>query len=124
MTDTALILALAQDYFDALYEGDTQKFARIFHADARLYCIGGGNYITMDVQTYLGIVAGREAPAARGDVRHDEVLSVSIASATTAHLRVRELFAPRRFTDELLLIKDGAAWKIVAKLWDFEVLND
>ncbi len=42
MTDTALILALAQDYFDALYDGDTQKFARIFHGDARLYCLGGG----------------------------------------------------------------------------------
>ena len=120
--DIEQIQSLAQDYFDALYNGDVGLFLRIFHPDARLYC-ANGTYVTMDVSTYMDLVRNRVAPAARGEGRKDEILSISICTPTTAHLRVRDVFLPKHFTDDLLLLKKGNAWKIISKIWDFELIN-
>ena len=107
------LLSVAQQYFDAIYFGDTQQFALIFHEDARLYCTGGGEYVTMGLEAYLEVVRKRGTPASRNDRRQDVVLSISIPTDTTAHLRVSELFLPKRFTDELTLLKQGDQWRIV-----------
>lgn len=120
--DISACTKLAKDYFDALYNGDTALFARIFHPDAMLWCAAGGNYTSLTLPAYLTIVSGREAPAARGDRREEAILSLSISTATTAHLRVSELFLPKRFTDDLILLKQDGAWRIVAKVWDFELV--
>ncbi|MCX7350317.1 MAG: nuclear transport factor 2 family protein [Alphaproteobacteria bacterium] len=111
-SDVSACAKLAKDYFDALYTGDTGLFARIFPPDAMLWCVAA----------YLAIVAGREAPAARGDRREEAIMALSIPTPTTAHLRVRELFLPKRFTDDLTLLKQDGAWRIVAKVWDFEMV--
>ena len=120
--DIEQIQSLAQDYFDALYNGDVDLFLRIFHPDAHLYC-ANGKYVTMDVATYMDLVRNRVAPAARGDSRRDEILSISICTPTTAHLRVRDAFLPKLFTDDLLLLKEAGTWKIISKIWDFELVN-
>jgi hypothetical protein len=120
--DHSACVQLARNYFDALYNGDTQLFARIFQPDARLWCAAEGQAVTMSVPEYLAVVAGRVSPAARGDRREEAILSLSIASPVMAHLRVRELFLPKRFTDDLTLIKSNGTWRIVAKVWDFELV--
>lgn len=116
------ITQLLSEYFDALYNGDVETFARIFHPDARLYSANEAEFLILDVPQYLKRVAGRPSPAARGDRRADEILSVAIAGPATAHARVRELFLPRRFTDELTLLRHRGRWQIISKVWDFEVL--
>jgi len=113
---------LAQSYFDALYDGNTALFAQIFHPAARLYSVGGGTETLLDVPAYLAIVAGRQAPRDRGDPRCDEILAIELPTPTTALLRTRELFLPKRFTDDLALMRGPDGWRIVAKLWDFELL--
>lgn len=115
------ILSVLKDYFDALYEGDADKFARVLHPAARLFCATGETTVIMDVPEYLAIVRGRESPASRGDRRRDEVVSLEIPTPTTAHARVQELFLPKRFTDELTLILTNGEWKIVSKVWHFEL---
>ena len=121
--DYVAIVDLARTYFDALYEGDADKFAAVFHADARLYCNGGGSYVHMDVPAYLDVVRNREAPAARNEARTDEILSISILSPTLAILETREVFLPKQFTDVLVLTKFGDGWKIVSKAWDFTMIQ-
>lgn len=116
----AAILSVLQDYFDALYAGDADAFARILHPRARLFCATDGRLVIMDVPDYLDLVRGRESPAARGDPRRDEVLSIDVPTPTTAHARVRELFLPKRFTDELTLLLTAGSWRIVSKVWHFE----
>lgn len=123
-SDFGAIEALAYRYFDALYDGDAEAFAAVFHPEARLFCAGGSEVVILDVPAYLGIVAGRESPRERGDPRTDEILSIDRPTGTTAHLRVRELFLPKRFTDELTLMKESGEWRIVSKVWDFEVLKE
>ena len=121
-SDISACTKLAEHYFNALYTGDTDLFARIFHPDAMLWCAAGGSYTTLTVPAYLSIVAGREAPTSRGDRREEAILALSIPTPTTAHLRVSELFLPKRFTDDLTLLKQGGVWRIIAKVWDFEMV--
>jgi len=118
------ILDVAQKYFDAIYTGDTNLFAEIFHEDARLYCIGGGEYVTLGLEPYLEVVRNRITPASRNAPRQDAVLSITIPTETTAHLRVSEVFLPKLFTDEITLLKQNGKWRIVSKVWDFEILDN
>jgi hypothetical protein len=123
-SDFAAIEALARRYFDALYDGDVETFAALFHPAARLFSAGGGTTTILDVPAYLALVKGRVNPRARGDRREDTILSIARPTPSTAHLRVRELFLPKRFTDELTLMKEHGSWRIVAKVWDFEILRE
>lgn len=123
MRDLDAVIAIAGKYFDALYDGDAELFAEIFHPQARLFSCTNDDPVKMDVRAYLDLVRGRTSPADRGDPRCDEILSIELASPTTAHLRVRELFLPKRFTDELTLMKQAGRWSIVSKVWDFELIE-
>jgi Putative lumazine-binding len=76
----------------------------------------------MSLEEYLVLVAGRQSPEARGDRRADEILNISIPSATTAHARVREIFLPKNFTDELTFVRADNQWKIVSKVWHFDLI--
>ena len=109
-------------YFDALYFGDTKLFAKIFHPKARLFSATGDDFVEMSLDEYLALVAGRQSPADRGDRRADEILHISIPTSTTAHVRVRELFLPKHFTDELTFVVADGQWKIVSKVWHFELI--
>lgn len=124
MSDLDAVVEVARKYFDALYRGDADLFAEIFHPEARLFSCTGGEPVLMGVRAYLELVAGRKNPADRGDRREDRILAIEIPTPTTAHLRVSELFLPKRFTDELTLMKQDGAWSIVSKVWDFEIVGD
>lgn len=121
--DHAAIVGLAQTYFDALYEGDASKFEAVFHKDAYLHSNGGGTYVHMDVPAYLNVVRNREAPAARGEARADEIVSISFLSPTLAILTTREDFLPKNFIDALVVMKFNDEWKIVSKAWDFTIID-
>lgn len=116
------ILQLLSKYFDALYDGDTRLFAEIFHPEARLYSAAEPGFLVLDVPGYLERVRNRPSPRSRGDRRQDEIVSIAIASPTTAHVRVRELFLPKHFTDDLTLVRDNGRWLIVSKVWHFELV--
>ena len=117
------IIQLLGKYFDALYNGDMQLFSEIFHPQARLYSAAEPGFLILDVPSYLERVGGRPSPRSRGDRREDEIVSITIASPTTAHARVRELLLPKRFTDELTLVRDNGRWQIVSKVWHFELVS-
>jgi Putative lumazine-binding len=125
MSDLAekAIKAVLQNYFDALYTGDADLFAQVLHPEARLYCATGGEFMTMTVPAYLDVVRGRASPASRNDPRDDKIISINIASPTTAHVRVSELFIPKHFVDDLTLIFVENRWQIVAKVWHFVIVK-
>ena len=76
------ISELAQKYFDALYNGDTERFAKILHPKAVLYCNNNDEFVTMTVPEYLKLVATRTNPVDRGDKRRDEVLQIIVSTPT------------------------------------------
>ncbi len=122
-TDITAITALAQSYFDALYNGDADLFAEVFHPGAGLYCNHDNQFVNLSVADYLELVRNRENPVDRGDARQDEILQIVVSTPTTAILRTREVFLPKLFTDDLTLMKFGSDWKIIAKIWDFELID-
>lgn len=119
MTEREQVLAVVQGYFDALYNGSVEGFRAIFHPQAQLFTAEGGNEAALDFESYMQRVAGRVAPASRNDQRFDEVVSATIASPTTAHVRVKDALAPNHFVDELLLVKFADGWKIVCKAYAY-----
>lgn len=119
MSDQSELEKLAHAYFDALYFGKADLFAEIFHPEAMLYCFTEAEPVIMGIDRYLEIVRGRVSPAARNDPRKDEIVAIQIASPTTAHLRVKEIFIPKNFVDELTCAKTAGGWKIVSKVWHF-----
>jgi hypothetical protein len=124
MSDENAIRDIATKYFDALYNGDADLFAVIFHPAAMLYCYADAASVVMNVEDYLTIVRGRASPASRNDPRRDEIVLVEVPTPTTAHLRVREIFLPKQFTDELTLAKTPDGWRIVSKVWHYTLIEN
>ncbi|MDK4717874.1 nuclear transport factor 2 family protein [Rhizobium sp. CNPSo 3968] len=120
-TVTEEVTAAVQSYLDALYLGDVEKFRSVFHPRAQLYSATEGNLVNLNVDAYLEMVANRPSPQEKGDTRQDEILSVTIASPTTAHARVKDVYLPKRFVDDLTFVLVDGKWQIVSKVWHFEV---
>lgn len=112
---------LIQSYLDALYLGDVALFRKVFHPQARLFSATGGALTALDLEQYMEIVKGRPSPASRQDQRQDEILSLIQASSTTAQARLKNAYLPKRFTDDLTLVHIDGAWRIIAKVWHFDV---
>jgi hypothetical protein len=113
--------AVVQSYLDALYHGDVALFQEVFHPQARLFSATGGALVALDLDQYMEIVKGRPSPALRRDARQDEIVSLVEASPTTAHARLKNAYLPKRFTDDLTLIHIDGAWRIIAKVWHFDL---
>lgn len=120
MNDKAAVEKLIQDYFDALYAGDVAKFREVFHPACRLFTVSDGKVVTFDYEPYMARVAGRPSGQSRNDERKDEVVTLTVASPSTAHARVRDVYMPSHFVNELTCLKEGDRWWIVAKAWHVE----
>ncbi len=118
------LLEAVHRYFDALYYGDTDLFAQVMHSRVRLFSATDQPMLELDLPAYLEIVRNRPSPASRHDKRHDRVLSIDIASPTTAHVRVQDAVLPKLFTDDLTFVRVDGEWKIVAKVWHYDVLTN
>ena len=56
------ITAILSDYFDGIYEGNTEKLDRVFHPEGKLSCVTDGYLNLLNKTEYLEIVANREPP--------------------------------------------------------------
>ncbi|WP_163851809.1 nuclear transport factor 2 family protein [Pseudooceanicola aestuarii] len=115
--DEAQLKALIQEYFDAIYAGDIPRIRQVFHPQCRLFAVIDGKITAFDHDPYMARVAGRPSGASRNDVRQDEIVSLSVASPTTAHARVKDIYAPSHFVNELTFLKEDGRWWIVVKAW-------
>jgi hypothetical protein len=111
------IVRVLQNYFDGLYEGDVEKLGRVFHPRA-IYATADETpllYRTMD--EYFPVVAARQSPASRGEVRRDYIDSIDVAGENTALARVRCSIGTRDFVDLLTFVRIDGAWRIIAKVF-------
>ncbi len=108
-------------YFDALYESDEAKLAGIFHPLAHYVCVSDGSLQHLRMDEYLPIVEKRPSPASRREPRHDRVLSIEFAGPLTAVARVECAIGPKFFTDVLTLIFVDADWRIISKVFHYDL---
>jgi len=114
------ITGVLKDYFDGLYDGDLDKFARVFHENAHLYFTDGETVTDWPRETYFELIAGRDSPAAQGAARHDKILSIHKAGPNTALATVNCAIPPRYFTDYLTLVNTAQGWRIISKTFHID----
>jgi len=117
--DTTAIKELLQLYFDASFESDGEKMAKVFHDAAHIYGHGGdGDLADAPKAPFVTMVSsfppGSSDPAF---VRDDEILSIDFTGENTAIARVRLRMENIVFTDVLSLICIGGNWSVISKLY-------
>jgi hypothetical protein len=117
----AQIEAQMQLYFDGLYYGDIKRLARVFAPEARYVCATGGNTVNLGMEDYFPVVAQRDPPAARSEPRRDKVVSIAFAGDRTAMVTAHCAIGERYFTDFLSFIRTAEGWRIIAKVFHFEI---
>jgi len=118
------IVELLHNYFDALYECDTGKLAEVFHDKALYGCIENGKLLTRDMQTYFPVVRQRVSSLSKGERRRDKIDTIDMAGSNTAMAKVHCAIGERYFTDYLSLLKISGEWKIISKVFYFDVIKE
>lgn len=103
------------DYFEVLQTQDMALFDRVFHQDCVLYSQQDGARVVRPYAAYRAMVQGREAPAAKGCPRSEEVLAIDVLSPTMAMAKVRLRLFDSIMEDHLNLMKHEGRWMIYAK---------
>ncbi len=117
----AAVVEVLSDYFDGLYLSDTEILSQVFHPDARYVCATEAPLVNLGMDAYLPIVAARPSPASRGELRRDRIAGIEFAGPTTAFARVNCAIGPKYFTDFLTLILVDGRWRIIAKVFHFDL---
>lgn len=107
-------------YFDGLYASDTAILADVFHPAARYVCAVDG-LVDLGMDEYFPIVDRRPSPASRGEPRRDAIDEIQFAGPVTAFARVRCSIGPKDFTDFLTLIFTDGRWRIIAKVFHYDL---
>lgn len=118
VTEIAVVLG---DYFDGLHHSDAELLADVFHPLAVYATATDGTLTHLSMDDYLPMVASRPAPASGDEARQDRIVSIELAGPVTALARVECAIGARRFTDLLSLVRLDDRWRIVAKVFHYDL---
>lgn len=107
-----IIRQLIQDYFDGLYQADTEKLERIFHDDVVLKAPG----LRRPKVEWLKAVAARPVPAEQSEPYRFRILTVDIV-AEQAMVKLECPLAEHFYIDFIGLLKENGRWLIVNKMY-------
>ena len=117
----AELVAALGDYCDGLHHSDADKLGQLFHPQAIYACGTEGSLTHLTMTEYLPMVAKRPSPASRGEPRRDRIVSIEFAGPVTALARVECAIGEKRFTDLLSFIKLDGRWRLIAKVFHFDL---
>lgn len=117
--DHSAICRLMETYFEGLHRADSATLRGVFHPRLAYVCATEGDELYFDLDTYMARVEAREPPAKRGDPRDEAVLEVAFGSDRLARVTARMSMMGRDYLDFLTLVRDGADWRIVAKVFTY-----
>ena len=119
--DRSTVEAVVKHYFDALYEGDADKLAAIFHPSADLRWLEKGELQVLTVPDWMERVRKRASARSEGKPRDDFVVTIDRSDDSTAFIKVRCQLPPRYFTDYLVAMKLTSGWQIVSKSYRYDL---
>jgi len=117
----AAIADVLGTYLDGLHHSDTARLRAVFHPAARYVTATDGTLLSLSMVQYLPIVDARPSPASKGEERRDRIVSIELAGPVTAVARVECRIAPRSFTDLLTLVDVDGGWRIVSKVFHYDL---
>ncbi len=110
---------LMEGYFEGLHQADSAKLRRVFHPRLAYVCATEGEELYLDLDSYMTRVDGRDPAALRGQPRADRLLEIAFVGDRLARVTARMSLMGRSYTDLLTVIREGADWRIVAKVFVF-----
>ena len=116
-TEITAIRQAVQTYLDAIYEGDADKIASVFHPTSALTQYIDGELKITPRDSWLEAVRHRASPKASGLVRDDHVLTIDMVGPGLALVKVKCQMPPRYFTDLLSFLKIEGRWQVVQKVF-------
>ncbi|QDG79109.1 nuclear transport factor 2 family protein [Labrenzia sp. PHM005] len=105
------------DYFDALYHCDTELLQKVFHPKAVYATADDPPLLHRTMDEYVPVVAARQSPASRGEVRTDTIEEIQLAGDNTAFARVRCSIGQSDFVDFLTFVRTDGRWQIMSKIF-------
>lgn len=105
------------EYFNALYLCDVEKLQQVFHPKAIYATADEMPLLYLTMEDYVPVVAARQSPASRGELRRDHIDAIDLAGENAAVARVRCSIGSRDFVDILSLVRTEGAWRIIAKVF-------
>lgn len=111
------ICDVIQNYFDALYFCDVDKLQRVFHPRAIYATADETPLLYRTMEDYVPVIAARQSPASRNEVRSDHIDAIDLAGENTAAARVRCSIGNRDFVDFLTLVRTEGQWRIISKVF-------
>ncbi len=117
------ITDLMARYFDALYRCDTALLETVFHPEAHYFTASEGTLLHLDMPTYVPSVAARTSPQSTGENCNWQIESVDFAGPVTALVRMRSRMMEKHFIDLLSVLKLDGQWRIIAKVFHFDMVS-
>lgn len=122
-TAFAAIALTVQTYFDGLHHSDSRRLRQVFHPNARYVTATGDELVDLGMDDYLSMVDARPSPASRNEARRDQIVSIAMAGPKAAAVRVNCAIGDRYFTDLLTLIQVDGRWRIIAKVFHYDLVT-
>lgn len=72
---------------------------------------------------YFPIVKSRISPASKNQLRQDKVVSINLIHDLLAIVHVECVIEPKYFYDALTFTLDDDQWKIISKVFSYQLLN-
>jgi len=111
-------------YFDASYNGSGEGMLGVFHESAHIYGVrDNGDLIDWPSAEFAKLVAEDEPPAAAGQVREDEIISIRFTGEKAASAIVKLRIGNTRYTDMLCFIEFEGRWQVIAKVLAAETVE-
>lgn len=111
-----------QQYFDALYFCDVNRLQQVFHPDAMYINATDHPLLKLEMASYFSIVENRISPSSQNALRQDKVVSIHLIHKRLAIAHVECAIQPKYFYDALTLIYEYQQWKIISKVFQYEIL--
>lgn len=112
-----------EKYFDALYFCDLALLKQVFHADAIYINVTEQPILRLDMAEYFSIVESRTSPALKNQIRQDKVKSIDLIHDQLAIVHVECVIEPKYFYDALTFTLDHDQWKIISKVFSYQLLD-
>ena len=113
-----------QKYFDALYFCDVKLLSDVFHPDAVYINATDQPVIRLSMVEYFPVVASRISPASKQQLRQDKIISINMIHDQLAMVHVECVIQPKYFYDALTFVQKEGEWKIISKVFHYQLLED
>ncbi|QHI09557.1 nuclear transport factor 2 family protein [Acinetobacter haemolyticus] len=112
-----------EKFFDALYFCDLALLKQVFHADAIYMNVTEQPILRLDMAEYFLIVESRTSPDLKNQIRQDKVKSIDLIHDQLAIVHVECVIEPKYFYDALTFTLDHDQWKIISKVFSYQLLD-